>query len=152
MVMFAPNINSYKRFLPNQFAGTNFAWGTDNRTCGLRVVGEGSSLRLEHRIPGADCNPYLLIAAVAAAGLAGIEEALEPPAALDANAAEHPELPQAAGTMTEALSLFEDSAMARRAFGEPACAHLANFFRQELDAFSHETVTDWELVRYFERV
>jgi glutamine synthetase len=151
-VMFAPNINSYKRFLPNQFAGTNFAWGMDNRTCGLRVVGDGSSLRLEHRIPGADCNPYLLIAAVASAGLAGIEEGLECPPPLAANAADHPEWPQAAGTLAEALTLLEHSRVARHAFGDTVCDHLSNFFRQELDAFSHGTVTDWELIRYFERV
>jgi glutamine synthetase len=128
------------------------AWGMDNRTCGLRVVGEGGSLRLEHRIPGADCNPYLLIAATAAAGLAGIEEALECPPPLDANAADHLECPQAARTLTEALALFQRSRLARDAFGESVCEHLRNFFQQELDAFNHETVTDWELVRYFERV
>ncbi len=150
--LFAPNINSYKRFVPDQFAGTNLAWGVDNRTCGFRVVGEGDSLRLENRIPGADCNPYLLIAAAAAAGLAGIERGLDCPPALAANAGDRPECPQVPGTLTEALALFNRSELARDAFGAPVCEHLSNFFRQELDAFNHETVTDWELIRYFERI
>jgi glutamine synthetase len=151
-VLIAPNVNSYKRFQPNEFAGISFAWGLDNRTCGLRVVGEEHSLRLEHRIGGADANPYLVIAALAAAGLAGIEGEFEAPPALVGNAADHPEYPRVASTLTEALALFEGSGFARDAFGAVAHAHLANFFRQELDAFNHETVTDWELVRYFERV
>jgi glutamine synthetase len=151
-VLIAPNVNSYKRFQLNQFAGMSLAWGMDNRTCGMRVVGAGPSLRLEHRIPGADVNPYLAIAAIAAAGLAGIEHELEPPPPLAANAADHPECPTVARTLTEALALFEGSDFARNAFGAVAHEHLANFFRQERDAFNHETVTDWELVRYFERV
>lgn len=151
-VLLAPNVNSYKRFQVNQFAGMSLAWDLDNRTCGLRVVGEGSSLRLEHRIPGADANPYLVIAAIAAAGLAGIENRLDCPAPLAANAADHPEQPAVARTLAEALSLFEASDLPRAAFGQIAHQHLINFFRQELDAFNHETVTDWELMRYFERV
>ncbi len=151
-VLFAPNVNSYKRFQLNQFAGMSLAWGVDNRTCGLRVVGEGRSLRLEHRIPGADANPYLVLAALAAAGLAGIENKLACPEPIAANAADHPECPVVARTLTEALTLFAASDLARTAFGAVAHEHLINFFRQELDAFNHETVTDWELVRYFERV
>jgi glutamine synthetase len=151
-VTLAPNINSYKRFQLNQFAGVSFAWGVDNRTCGLRVVGHGPSMRVENRIPGADANPYLVIAALAAAGLAGIEAKLEPPPPLQANAAEHPECPQMPRTLGEGLDCFKRSALMRTAFGQEVCEHLGNFFRQELDAFNHETVTDWELVRYFERV
>jgi glutamine synthetase len=150
--LIAPNVNSYKRFQLNQFAGMSLAWGMDNRTCGMRVVGHERSMRLEHRIPGADANPYLVIAALAAAGLAGIEGELEAPPPLTANAADHPECPHVARTLSEGLALFEGSEFARGAFGEVAHGHLANFFRQELDAFNHETVTDWELVRYFERV
>jgi glutamine synthetase len=151
-VLIAPNINSYKRFQINQFAGMSLAWGIDNRTCGLRVVGQDASLRLEHRIPGADANPYLAIAALAAAGLAGIEGELECPEPLTGNAADHPECPRVGRDLAEALALFEASELPRRAFGDLACEHLANFFRQELEAFNHETVTDWELIRYFERV
>jgi glutamine synthetase len=151
-VTLAPNVNSYKRFQINQFAGVNFAWGLDNRTCGLRVVGHGPSIRLEHRIPGADVNPYLVIAGLAAAGLAGIEDKLPCPPPLAANAADHPACPRMPGTLGDALTCFEHGEFARGAFGDAVCEHLANFFRQELHAFNHETVTDWELVRYFERV
>jgi glutamine synthetase len=151
-VLLAPNINSYKRFQLNQFAGLSFTWGLDNRTCGLRVVGEGPSLRLENRIPGADVNPYLVIAGLAAAGLAGIEGRLECPAPLAENAAEHRGAARIAATLGDAIALFEASPLAREAFGPSAHAHLVNFFRQELDAFNHETVTDWELIRYFERI
>jgi glutamine synthetase len=151
-VMLAPNVNSYKRFQVNQFAGVSFAWGLDNRTCGLRVVGDGPSMRLEHRIPGADVNPYLTIAAMAAAGLAGIEGELSCPPPLAANAADHPECPQMPRTLGDALAGFEHSEFMRTALGGGVCEHLANFFRQELEAFNHETVTDWELIRYFERV
>jgi glutamine synthetase len=151
-VMLAPNINSYKRFQLNQFAGVGFAWGLDNRTCGLRVVGHGPSMRLEHRIPGADANPYLAIAALAAAGLAGIETELACPPPLAANAADHPECPQMPRTLGEALTCFQRSEFMRGAFGDAVCDHLGNFFGQELEAFNHETVTDWELIRYFERV
>jgi glutamine synthetase len=150
--LLAPNVNSYKRFQLNQFAGMSLAWGLDNRTCGLRVIGEGDSMRLEHRIPGADANPYLVIAGLAAAGLAGIDGGLDCPEALEGNAADHPDCPHVARTLTEALNLFEASGMARSALGEAAHAHLANFFGQELEAFNHEAVTDWELLRYFERV
>lgn len=151
-VLIAPNVNSYKRFQVNEFAGISLAWGLDNRTCGLRAVGEQDAMRLEHRIGGADANPYLAIAALAAAGLAGISDGLDAPPPLAGNAADHPEYPRVAATLTEALSLFEHSDFARDAFGEVPHSHLSNFFRQELDAFNHETVTDWELVRYFERV
>jgi glutamine synthetase len=151
-VLLAPNVNSYKRFQHQQFAGVSFAWGMDNRTCGLRVVGHGPSLRLEHRIAGADANPYLLLAGLAAAGLAGIEAKLTCPAPLQGNAADHPEDPQMPRTLTEALGGFEQSDFVRGAFGDSVREHLSNFFRQELDAFNHETVTDWELIRYFERV
>jgi glutamine synthetase len=151
-VLLAPNVNSYKRFQAENFAGVALAWGLDNRTCGLRVIGEHSSLRVEHRIPGADVNPYLTIAALVAAGLHGIESRLECPPRFDGNAYDAAALPQVPGSLDEALALFEESAFARDAFGDEAFEHLVNFFRQELDAFRRETVTDWELVRYFERV
>jgi glutamine synthetase len=151
-VMMAPNINSYKRFQLNQFAGVSFAWGLDNRTCGLRVVGRGPSMRLEQRLPGADANPYLLIAALAAAGLDGIEHQLACPAPLAGNAADHPEFAQMPRTLGEALTCFEHSEFVHRVFGAGICDHLGNFFRQELEAFNHEAITDWELIRYFERV
>jgi glutamine synthetase len=151
-LMFAPTINSYKRFQPNQFAGNNFAWGIDNRTCGLRLVGEGPSLRLEHRVAGADANPYIAIAAIAAAGLAGIEDQLAPPPHIQTNATSCPPELRVPTSFSEALELFESSRMLPRALGQEVFGHLRNFYRQELLAFEHETVTDWELMRYFERV
>jgi glutamine synthetase len=151
MPLFAPNVNSYKRFRPNEFAGNNLAWGHDNRTCGLRVVGGGPSLRLEHRVPGADANPYLVIAGIAAAGLAGMEAGMQRPDEQRGDAARRPDL-EVPRTLTEALGLFERSAMARAAFGDGVFDHLVNWFRQELAAFEHDTVTDWEMVRYFERI
>ncbi len=151
-VLLAPNVNSYKRFQAENFAGVSLAWGLDNRTCGLRVVGEHASLRVEHRIPGADVNPYLGIAALAAAGLDGLESRLECPPRFDGNAYDAATLPTVPGSLDEAVALFESSGFARRAFGDEAYEHLLNFFRQELHAFQRETVTDWELVRYFERV
>jgi glutamine synthetase len=151
-VLLAPNVNSYKRFQPSEFAGTNLGWGRDNRTAGLRVVGEGASRRLEHRVPGADANPYLAIAAIAAAGLAGIEGELACPEPLSGDALRDPAIPRVPRSLGEALGRFEASAVAREAFGDVAFPHLCNFFAQERDAFRHETVTDWELVRYFERV
>ena len=85
-LMYAPNINSYKRFTPGSFAPTAVAWGRDNRTCALRVVGHGAGLRVENRLPGGDVNPYLAVAAMLAGGLHGVREEipLEPP--LDGNA------------------------------------------------------------------
>ncbi|HEY0279049.1 MAG TPA: glutamine synthetase family protein [Solirubrobacterales bacterium] len=151
-LLLAPTVNSYKRFQDGQFAGTNLGWAVDNRTGGLRVVGKGSGRRLEHRIPGADVNPYLAVAALAAAGLAGLQGALTPPPPLTGNAADNPDVPRVPRDLGGALALFEASALARSAFGDDAFEHLCNFHRQELEAFNHETVTDWELVRYFERV
>ena len=151
-ILLAPNVNSYKRFQAENFAGVALVWGFDNRSCGLRVVGERASLRLENRIPGADVNPYLTLAALTAAGLDGIQSDLECPPHFDGNAYEDPSLPQVPGSLEEALGLFESSRLAPEAFGDDAFPHLVNFFRQELDAFRRETVTDWELIRYFERV
>ncbi len=78
---YAPNINSYKRYVPGSFAPTSVRWGPDNRTCALRLVGHGPSLRVENRVPGGDVNPYLAVAAMIAAGLHGIDHELplEPP-------------------------------------------------------------------------
>src|SRR5437773_1300018 len=87
-IFFAPTINSYKRFAAGSWAPTTLAWAHDNRTCGFRIVGHGSSLRPETRIPGADANPYLAFAALLASGLHGIEQGLELEPALEGNAYE----------------------------------------------------------------
>jgi len=149
-LMFAPNVNSYKRFAAGSFAPTAVAWGADNRTCALRVVGHGPSRRVELRLPGADVNPYLAIGAMIAAGLHGIdaELELEPPMEGNAYTSDKPRVP---GALRDARDAFAASAVAREAFGEEVVAHYLNHARVELDAFA-AAVTDWERVRGFERL
>ncbi|MFJ8886157.1 glutamine synthetase family protein [Streptomyces sp. NPDC102402] len=149
-LLYAPNINSYKRFQPGSFAPTAVAWGHDNRTCALRVVGHGRSLRFENRLPGGDVNPYLAVAGLVAAGLHGIENELELPDACEGNAytAGYDQVPT---TLREAAGLWEASEVAREAFGDDVVAHYRNMARVELEAFD-AAVTDWELRRSFERL
>jgi glutamine synthetase len=146
----APNINSYKRFAPGSFAPTAVAWGFDNRTCALRVIGHGQSLRFENRVPGGDVNPYLALAASIAAGLHGIEAELPLEEAFPGNAyaSDKPRVP---ATLRDAAELFEGSALARAAFGDDVVDHYTNAARVELSAFD-AAVTDWERVRGFERL
>jgi glutamine synthetase len=149
---YAPNINSYKRFQPGSFAPTALRWGPDNRTCALRLVGHGpSSLRVEHRVPGADVNPYLGLAALIAGALYGIENELELEPAYAGNAYRDPTAPRVPTSLREALSLWEDSRVARSAFSDEVVAHYANNARVEVAAFD-TAVTDWELYRGFERL
>src|SRR5450432_599643 len=147
---YAPNINSYKRFVPGSFAPTAVRWGVDNRTCALRLVGHGLSLRIENRTPGGDVNPYLAVAAMIAAGLHGIDNelTLEEAFAGNAYADDGPKVPH---TLRDALGLWESSSLASEAFGADVVAHYANYARVELAAFD-AAVTDWELRRCFERV
>ncbi|CAM5440421.1 glutamine synthetase [Streptomyces purpurascens] len=149
-LLYAPNINSYKRFQPGSFAPTAVAWGHDNRTCALRVVGHGRSLRFENRLPGGDVNPYLAVAGLVAAGLHGIEQKLELPEPCPGNAytADFAHVPT---TLREAAELWENSTVAKAAFGDEVVAHYRNMARVELDAFD-AAVTDWELRRSFERM
>ncbi|MFI1052100.1 glutamine synthetase family protein [Streptomyces griseoruber] len=149
-LLYAPNINSYKRFQQGSFAPTAVAWGHDNRTCALRVVGHGRSLRFENRLPGGDVNPHLAVAGLVAAGLYGIEQRLELPEACPGNAytAEYAHVP---GTLREAAELWENSPVAKDAFGDEVVAHYRNMARVELEAFD-AAVTDWELRRSFERL
>ena len=149
-LLYAPHINSYKRFQPGSFAPTAVAWGHDNRTCALRVVGHGRSRRFENRVPGGDVNPYLAVAGMVAAGLYGIEHRLElpDPCAGNAYAADHAHVPT---TLREAAELWEHSPIARAAFGDEVVDHYRNMARVELAAFD-AAVTDWELRRSFERM
>ncbi len=149
-LFFAPNINSYKRYVEGSFAPTAVAWGKDNRTCSMRVVGHGQGLRFENRLPGADVNPYLALAAMIAAGLHGLENELELEDALEGNAYES-DKPHVPHTMYAARDLFAESAMAREAFGEEVVDHYLNRARVELDAYE-AAVTDWEKFRGFERL
>ncbi|WP_053658635.1 glutamine synthetase family protein [Streptomyces sp. MMG1121] len=149
-LLYAPNINSYKRFQPGSFAPTAVAWGHDNRTCALRVVGHGRSLRFENRLPGGDVNPHLAVAGLVAAGLYGIEQKLELPEPCPGNAytADFAHVPS---TLREAAELWENSPVAKAAFGDEVVAHYRNMARVELEAFD-AAVTDWELRRSFERL
>jgi glutamine synthetase len=149
-LLMAPNINSYKRFALGSFAPTAVAWGFDNRTCALRVIGHGSSLRVENRVPGGDVNPYLALAASIAAGLHGIEQELSLEEAFAGNAYDS-DKPRVPSTLRDACELFEASATARKAFGDDVVDHYANAARVELAAFD-AAVTDWERVRGFERL
>jgi glutamine synthetase len=148
--LFAPNVNSYKRFVAGSFAPTAVSWGLDNRTCALRVVGHGPSLRVENRVPGGDANPYLAVAALVAAGLHGIEHELELPAPSVGNAYRS-DAPRVPGTLHEAAQLWADSPVALAAFGADVVEHYRNAARVELSAFD-SAVTDWERQRGFERL
>jgi glutamine synthetase len=149
-LLYAPNINSYKRFAPGSFAPTAVAWGRDNRTCALRVVGRGAGLRVENRLPGGDVNPYLAVAAMLAGGLHGIEEQLPLEPALEGNAyvSDKPRVPS---TLVEARDLFAASTVAEQVFGKDVVEHYVHAADVELLAFN-TAVTDWERVRGFERL
>jgi glutamine synthetase len=148
---YAPTVNSYKRYQAGSFAPTRIAAGWDNRTCGFRICGEGSSLRVENRIPGADANPYLAFAATIAAGLHGIATKLKAPKLYDGNAYQDATLPQVPKTLREAIGELERSRVARAAFGDRVVDHYLHAARLEQQAFD-QAVTDWELIRNFERI
>jgi glutamine synthetase len=148
-VFLAPTVNSYKRFAAGSWAPTTLAWGYDNRTCGFRVVGHGSSLRAETRIPGADANPYLAFAALLAAGLHGIEQELELAPAFEGNAYES-EVQRFPHTLRDAVAALERGAIARRLLGDEVVDHYLNYARTEQRLFD-EVVTCYERERMFER-
>jgi glutamine synthetase len=148
---YAPTVNAYKRYQAASFAPTRIIAGWDNRTCGFRVCGEGSSFRVENRIPGADANPYLAFAATIAAGLYGIEQTLKPPALYEGNAYEDASLPQVPTTLRDAITALEQSKVAREVFGERVVEHYLHTACLEQEAFDR-AVTDWELMRNFERI
>jgi len=149
-VLYAPNVNSYNRFAAGGQAPAAVAWGEDNRTCALRVVSVGDGLRLENRVPGADANPYVALAAMLAGGLHGVESQLplDPPLAGDARLASRSQLP---GSLAEARDLFATSQIARIAFGDDVVDHYLHAADVELAAFG-DAVTDWERRRGFERL
>ena len=149
-LLYAPNINSYKRFQPGSFAPTAIAWGHDNRTCALRVVGHGPGLRVENRVPGGDMNPYLGLAGMLAGGLHGIENELSLESAFEGNAYDS-DKPHVPSTLSEARDAFANSALARTAFGDAVVDHYVNAADIELAAFN-AAVTDWERFRGFERL
>jgi glutamine synthetase len=150
-LLLAPNINSYKRFAAASFAPTAVAWGHDNRTCSLRVVGKGPSLRFENRAGGADLNPYMALSAIIAAGLHGVDQGLELEPVFEGNAYASTEKPRIPGSLREARDLFAQSAIARAALGDEVVDHYVNAADVELEAFGG-AVTDWERYRGFERL
>ncbi len=151
MVLYAPTVNSYKRYQSGSWAPTRLAWSYDNRTAGFRVVGRAQSLRIECRIPGADCNPYLVFAAALASGLDGVARKTEPPPMFAGDAYGADDAPRVPATLRDATDLFAGSAVAREALGDDVVEHYTHFFRTEQAAYD-KAVTDWERKRYFERI
>lgn len=151
MVFYAPTVNSYKRYVDASWAPTRLAWSRDNRTAGFRVVGDGDGLRIECRLAGADCNPYLAFAASLASGLDGIANRTEPPDHFSGDVYAAQDLPRVPYTLAEATERFADSEFAKRAFGDEVVEHYLHFFRSEQQAYD-TAVTDWEIRRYFERI
>jgi glutamine synthetase len=147
---YAPNVNSYKRFADGSFAPTAIAWGEDNRTCAVRLVGHGPSARMENRVPGGDVNPYLALAAMLAGGRHGIDNELPLEPELKGNAY-HSDKPHVPHTLQQARDAFASSEIARKAFGDDVVDHYTNMADVELRAFD-AAVTDWELTRSFERM
>ncbi|NMO52508.1 glutamine synthetase [Actinoplanes sp. TBRC 11911] len=150
-LMFAPNINSYKRYQEGSFAPTALRWGVDNRTCALRMAGHGQGMRVENRVPGGDVNPYLAIAALVAGALHGIENGLELEPEFIGNAYQDQSASRVPETLREAQHAWLDSDIAKKAFGDDVVGHYANMAQVELSAFD-AAVTDWELRRGFERM
>ena len=151
MVFYAPPPNSYRRYQSGSWAPTQLAWSHDNRTAGFRVVGSGSSLRIECRLPGADCNPYLVYAAALASGLDGISRQIEPPPHFEGDVYQAKDLPSVPANLAEATDLFEKSSFAREAFGDSVVDHYTRFFRTE-EAARDTTDSQWDRKRYFERI
>jgi glutamine synthetase len=149
-LLYAPNINSYKRYVPGSFAPTSVRWGVDNRTCAIRLVGHGQSLRPENRTPGGDVNPYLALAGMIAAGLQGIDSELPLEPAFEGSAYADTSL-RVPHALRDALELWEKSELAEAALGAGVRDHYANYARVELAAYD-AAVTDWELRRSFERL
>ncbi len=150
-LLLAPNVNSYKRFAAASFAPTAVAWGHDNRTCSLRVVGKGPSLRFENRAGGADLNPYMALSAIIAAGLHGVDQGLELEPAFEGNAYVGDRAPRLPSSLRDARELFASSKIARAALGDDVVDHYVNAADIELEAFG-SAVTDWERYRGFERL
>jgi glutamine synthetase len=150
-VFFAPTVNAYKRYQSASWAPTKLAWAHDNRTVGFRVVGHGNSFRVENRMPGADANAYLAFAATIAAGLRGVSEQLDCGEVYEGNAYVDAKLPSLPASLREAADLLDRSRMARQSFGDDVVDFYVHTARLECKAFDN-SVTDWERLRYFERI
>ncbi|WP_114010740.1 glutamine synthetase family protein [Cohaesibacter intestini] len=147
----APYINSYKRFAKGTFAPTQIVWSVDNRTAAFRLCGDGTKgVRVECRTPGADMNPYLGLAAMLAAGLKGIEEKLELPAAFAGDAYSDDEAHHIPRSLRDARDSLMQSAMLREAMGDEVIDHYARAAEWEIEDFNR-VVTDYEIARGFEK-
>jgi glutamine synthetase len=144
-----PTVNSYKRLVPGWFAPINATWGYENRSCAVRAIrSERQDLwRFECRRPGADANPYLALAAIAASAADGIRREAKPPEPIEGDAYARPDLPELPGSLEGSLRAFEADAVLRRALGERFSEYFATSRAWELKAW-RETVTDWERERY----
>ena len=149
--MFAPLVNSYKRYQAGSWAPTACVWSGDNRTVGYRLVGHKNGFRVENRMPGADANVYLAFAATIAAGLYGIDHELELPARFEGNGYAAEDVPRLPYSLHEAIDAFEGSEAAREMFGDDVFRHLLNCAKQEQIIFDNNVVTEWEVQRYFEQ-
>jgi glutamine synthetase len=152
LAMVAGTVNSYSRLVPGYWAPTSATWGVENRTTALRVIRGGpSSQRVEYRIAAADINPHIALAAAIGAGLWGIEQRIEPDAAIEGNAydREHPRQRRLPATLYEAAERLADSKPARSLFGDEFVEHYAATRQWEEREF-RKAITDWELARYFE--
>jgi glutamine synthetase len=149
-LLYAPTINSYKRFVEGTVAPTTIAWGPDNSASAIRLVDRESTARVENRVPGGDVNAYLALAAMIAGGIYGIDHELDLDAGLTGRA--HPEdFSRIPRTLREARQAFDSSQTARGAFGDPVVDHYITMADVELATFD-AAVTDWELRRSFERM
>jgi glutamine synthetase len=150
-LLWAPTVNSYKRFQLGSWAPTGVGWGIDNRTLGFRKVGHGKGTRVECRIPGSDANSYFAFAGTIAGGLHGIRNKMELPEPFMGNGYEAPDIPRIPWNIVDAIQLWEGSAIARECFGDEVHHHILTTAKAEWEAFNH-AVTDWELRRYWERI
>jgi len=152
LLMLGPNINSFKRYVPNIFAPIAATWGWENRTCALRAIpGSPNSQRVEYRISAADINPYIALAASLGSGLWGIENKIEPDEGIVGNAYDHKfsEERQLPRTLFEAAGRLKASKPARALFGDEFVDHYAATREWEEREF-RKAITDWEMQRYFE--
>jgi len=150
-LLWAPTVNSYRRFQPGSWAPTGIGWGVDNRTLGFRKVGHGSGTRVENRIPGADANSYLAFAGTIAGGLYGIKNKLALGEPFAGNGYEDANVGRVPWNLPDAIELWRNSAIARECFGDNVHHWILRSAESEWEAFNR-TVTDWEKNRYFERI
>jgi glutamine synthetase len=161
MALYAPVINSYKRYIEGTWTPLNTFWGIDNRTCAVRAITSGkNSTRLENRVPGADANFYLVFAGMLASGLYGIEQKLDLPPRMEGNAYDPSKIAQAmarghayplAHNLTTATDIFEHSAVAKEYLGAEFVEHFVATRRWEVQEYE-KAVTNWERRRYLELI